>query len=228
MREIHLANQRPLALAGNGAGAPWHPAFFGIVMPMPSLKFLLFSICAVQIAAVSAAEITELQLESAERTAIETAACRTRHGVSLERVMGRIYGKGSQAAAVAEAHCAASGSANGSPSHYVVQCARSNGVWDCQGEWNEITVPIQSAQPVAVRVEGEMTPAQATKVVQKIAAAGRFQGYELHKALASPCYVTQMKGREFIDVRCEGWHIIVSTWCPQDTECPRLLSIAKD
>jgi hypothetical protein len=38
-----------------------------------------------------------------------------------------------------------------------------------------------------------------------------------------------MPDREFIDVKCEGWHMIVSTWCPQSpADCPRLLSIDKD
>ncbi|MFL6619531.1 MAG: hypothetical protein ACJ8MH_13060 [Povalibacter sp.] len=175
----------------------------------------------------AAAEIHPLQLTGPERGALETSACTSRHQVALERAEGQVYGKGSNAAAVAEVHCASHAALNGSPLHYVVQCARSKENWECQGEWIEVPVAIQSNQ-VAVRVEGEMKPAEAASVVSKIAGYGRFQGYVLRDALASPCYVNRAKDREFIDVKCQGWHMIVSNWCPQQpAECPRLISIDK-
>lgn len=174
-----------------------------------------------------AAEIGALQFTNAELATLETQACRKPHDVALQRAEGRAYGKGANSPASAEVHCASHATLNDTPMHYVAQCAREKGVWECQGEWTEMALAMESRE-VAVRVEQEVKPAQAIAIIRKIANSGRFQGYVLRDTLVSPCYVTQPKEREFIDVKCEGWHMIVSTWCPQQpAECPRLLSIDK-
>jgi hypothetical protein len=174
-----------------------------------------------------AAQIGALQFTSGELATLEEQACRKPHDVGLQRAEGRVYGKGANSPAVAEVHCAPHAMLSDMPMHYVAQCAREKGVWECQGEWTEIAVALQPRE-VATRVEQEVKPAQAVNIIRKIASSGRFQGYVLRDALVSPCYVTQTKNREFIDVKCEGWHMIVSTWCPQQpSDCPRLLSIDK-
>ena len=191
------------------------------------LSIHIFAIVSMLPALVRAAETHESDLPVSERAKLETIACRDPHQVALDRVSTRFYGKGLQAPAAAEVHCASHAAPDGMQVHYVVQCSRSEGAWGCQGEWIEFPVQIESKQ-VATRVEEAIKPAQAAAIVRKIAGYGRFQGYVLKDALAAPCYVTQTKAREFIDVKCEGWHMIVSTWCPQEPkECPRLLSIDK-
>ena len=180
---------------------------------------LLFS------AAAQSAEITPLQLDQAQRAAIEMAACRDRHDLGVEKIEGRVYGQGENASAVAEVHCISHGVFIDNPMHYVVQCTREQRQWLCQGEWTEIIVAAQS-DPITVRVEGEIPLGVSYLTINKLAGSGSFQGYPLREALASPCYVHKGTTKEFIDVRCEGWHIIVSLWCPQD-DCPRVFSIDK-
>ncbi|HEY5809973.1 MAG TPA: hypothetical protein VIT67_18510 [Povalibacter sp.] len=172
---------------------------------------------------IAAADIQPLQLDDAERSTLEGVACRSRHDTGLEKIDGRVYGRGANAAAAAEVHCAAHETFRNTPVHFVVPCARESGNWQCQGELRQFRV---SAGPeeVEVRVEGEISLIQAHGVVQKLANGGTFQGYPLRKALVSPCYVHQGAAQEFIDVKCQGWHIIVSTWCPQ-SDCPRVFSI---
>jgi hypothetical protein len=174
---------------------------------------------------LSAAEVRSLQLSPKERAQLEAAACRSRHDVQVDRIDARSYGAGANAPAVAEVHCASHGESGGQPMHFVVQCARERQQWQCQGEWNELAVVLDT-KSIAVRIEGKLSAADAVKTIRKIAASGKFQGYVLRDALVPPCYIQQQPGQEFIDVRCEGWHLIVSTWCPQG-DCPRLISIDK-
>lgn len=176
-------------------------------------------------AGATAADIQPLQLKAVERSTLEHLACQEPHGVSLQTLDGHTYGRGASVPAVAEVHCAAHGLFKGNPVHYVVQCSRERSEWRCQGEWNEILVGVDAEQ-IAVRVEGKTPLALSYQVVEKIAHGGRFQGYPLRKALVPPCYVSRGRAQEFIDVKCEGWHIIVSTWCPQ-SDCPRVLSMSK-
>lgn len=166
-----------------------------------------------------------LALSATERGAIELAACRSRHDVAVERIEAQAYGAGSRAAAVAEVHCASHATFQGAPVHYVVQCFREAGRWDCQNQWTELAVKA-AASTVAVRVEGEISLAQSVQIVQAIGKGGMFQGYPLAKTLVSPCYVHRGQAQEFIDVKCQGWHIIMSTWCPQ-SQCPRVFSLTR-
>jgi len=176
-------------------------------------------------AGVMSAETHPLQLKMSERSTVERLACQEPHGLTMQTLDGHTYGRGVSVPAVAEVHCAAHDMFKGSPVHYVVQCAREHSEWSCQGEWNEILVDVGDER-IPVRVEGKTSLALSYEVVQKVANGGRFQGYPLRKALVPPCYVNRGAAQEFIDVKCEGWHIIVSTWCPQ-SECPRVLSMSK-
>lgn len=171
------------------------------------------------------ANIQPLQLGQAERTRIETAACRDPHQVAAARIDAQAYGTGAAAAAVAEVHCASHARFLDSPVHYVVQCFRESGQWDCPNEWSEVAVSMGD-ETVAVRVEGDISLSQSSQLVHAIADGGMFQGYPLRKALVSPCYVHRGQAKEFIDVRCQGWHIVMSTWCPQ-SQCPRVFSLTR-
>lgn len=171
------------------------------------------------------AEILPLQLTQQERSEVEQMACQVRHGVASGKIDGRAYGRGTSASAVAEVSCAPHGQFAGYPLRHVVECSREQGKWDCPSEWQEILVATAS-DPIAVRVEGATTLVQAHRIIRTIAGAGMFQGYPLPKTLVPPCYVHQGKTQEFIDVKCRGWHVIVSTWCPQ-SDCPRVISMAK-
>jgi hypothetical protein len=171
------------------------------------------------------AEPQPLQLTEAESSELADIACQERHGVGIEKIDGQSYGRGVQASANAEVHCASHGQLKGSPMHYVAQCFREQGRWRCQSEWNEMIVAAGGAEPIIMRAEGKMLPQQAHDAVLKIATAGEFQGQKLREVMASPCYVH--RGRdEFIDIKCRGWHITASLWCPQ-TECPRVISLTK-
>ena len=94
-----------------------------------------------------------------------------------------------------------------------------------QGEWNEILVKVDDGE-VPVRVEGRIPVGVSYQTISKIASSGTFQGYPLRKALAPPCYLNRGSAQEFVDVKCEGWHIVVSMWCPQ-SDCPRVFSMTK-
>lgn len=171
------------------------------------------------------AEIAPTQIAAGERASLEDQACRSRHDVGVEKIDARTYGSGAKASAAAEVHCASHGVFMGNPMHYVVQCSRAGGRWECQGEWNEILVKVDADQ-IPVRIEGEIPVGVSYQTIQKIASSGTFQGYSLRKALAPPCYVNKGSAQEFIDVKCEGWHIVVSMWCPQ-SDCPRVFSLTK-
>jgi len=172
-----------------------------------------------------AAETHPLQLKTSERATVERLACQDPHGLAMQTLDGHTYGRGDSVPAVAEVHCAPHGMFKGNPVHYMVQCAREQSEWSCHGEWNEIVVEAGEDR-IPVRVEGKTSLALSYQVVQTVANGGRFQGYPLRKTLVPPCYVNRGAAQEFIDVKCEGWHIIVSTWCPQ-TECPRVLSMSR-
>lgn len=189
-------------------------------------RFLLIAVLPTLFSAgAMSAEVRPLQLAASERSTVERLACQDPHGLGIQQIDGHAYGRGARAPAVAEVHCAPHGTFQGSPIHYVTQCAREQGQWSCQGQWSEILVGVGSDR-IPVRVEGKTPLTLSRQVVQKIASGGMFQGYPLRKALAPPCYVHRGATQEFIDVKCEGWHIIVSTWCPQ-SECPRILSMSK-
>lgn len=200
-------------------GPGWYPA------GMQNRHISLAACLALIATTVTAAEILPLAPTQAERSTLESAACRSRHDTGLEKIDGRAYGRGVNAAAVAEVHCVSNETFRSTPVRFVVPCSREGGTWQCQGDWRQFAVTAGTEQ-VDVRVEGRISLAQAYDVIQKLAHGGTFQGYPLHKALASPCYVHRGAAQEFIDVKCSGWHIIVSTWCPQ-SECPRVLSIDK-
>ncbi len=168
------------------------------------------------------ADTAALQLDATQRTTLEQLACRSRHDVGVDAIDARTY-RGDHVSA--EVRCSTHGVFMGSPMHYIVQCARSRGVWDCQGEWNEILVKVDDGE-VPVRVEGEIPVGVSYQTIQKIAASGTFQGYPLRKTLVPPCYLNKGSAQEFIDVKCEGWHIVVSMWCPQ-SDCPRVFSMTK-
>ncbi len=191
-----------------------HPLLVLIAVPMT-----LFS------AGAGSADIHPLQLKASERARVERLACQDPHGLTMQALDGHTYGRGASVPAIAEVHCAAHDMFEGNPVHYLVQCAREQGEWSCHGQWNEILVGV-GAERIPVRVEGKTPLALSYQVVQKVAGGGLFQGYPLRKALVPPCYVNRGAAQEFIDVKCEGWHIIVSTWCPQ-SECPRVLSMTK-
>jgi hypothetical protein len=170
------------------------------------------------------AEQEPLKLTEAESADLADIACQSRHGVGIDRIDGQAYGRGAQASANAEVRCASHGQLKDGPMHYVAQCFREQGRWRCQGEWNEMLVAA-GVEPIVVRAEGKMLPQQAHDAVLKIARSGEFQGQQLREVMASPCYVH--RGRdEFIDIKCRGWHITASLWCPQ-TECPRVISLTK-
>lgn len=171
------------------------------------------------------AQTVPAQITAAERTTLEEQACRSRHDVGVGTIDARAYGAGEGAPAVAEVHCASHGVFMGNPMHYVVQCSRERGRWGCQGEWNEILVNVDAEQ-IPVRIEGEIPVGVSYQTIQKIASSGTFQGYSLRKVLVPPCYLNKGSAQEFIDVKCEGWHIVVSMWCPQ-SDCPRVFSMTK-
>lgn len=177
------------------------------------------------VALLFAASATHAQapLDAAGRSALEEQACTSRHGTKLDSVDVRSYRDATHA--TAEVRCASHGVYQGKPMHYIVQCSRAQGRWTCEGEWNEIIVPLGDEQ-LPVRIEGEIPVGVSYMTIQKIASGGTFQGYPLRKSLVAPCYLNKGSAKEFIDVKCEGWHIVVSTWCPQE-ECPRVFSLTK-
>lgn len=177
------------------------------------------------VATAARADVYPLELSGDQRQQIERISCASRHSLSVARVEGHNYGRGTSAAATAEVHCVPHGLFRGSPVHYITQCSREHGSWSCQGEWTAITVSVGD-EAIETRIEGDISAEQAYDVIQKIAHAGMFQGYSLRKALASPCYVHEGTERELIDVKCRGWYIIVSTWCPQ-SDCPRVFSLTR-
>jgi hypothetical protein len=168
------------------------------------------------------ADAVELPLVATERAALEELACRGRHDVGVDTIDARAY-RGDHASA--EVRCSTHGVFMGAPMHYIVQCARARGQWECHGEWNEILVKVDDGQ-VPVRVEGDIPLGVSYQIISTIAASGTFQGYPLRKALAPPCYLNRGSAQEFVDVKCEGWHIVVSMWCPQ-SDCPRVFSMTK-
>lgn len=174
-------------------------------------------------ALAAGADTAGLQLGETEQAILEQLACRSRHEVALESIDARAYRRGDHASA--EIRCSTHGVFMGSPMHYVVQCARSLGQWQCQGEWNEILVKLDDGE-LPVRVEGEIPVGVSYQTISKIASSGTFQGYPLRKALAPPCYLNRGSTQEFVDVKCDGWHIVVSMWCPQ-SDCPRVFSMTK-
>lgn len=173
-----------------------------------------------------AAESSGIQLSAADHQALQTVACQQPHGVDIHAVQAQAYGSGAQALVSAEVWCMAHARFNGEQVHYVAQCTRGNSDWNCQGHWQQLQVQT-GAELLPVRVEGDLLLMRASQSVRAIANAGTFQGRSLPAVLAPPCYVHQGNGREFIDVKCSGWHIIVSTWCPQDDICPRVMSLSK-
>lgn len=181
--------------------------------------------CTVLCCGVAAADTYPLAITDAQRHQVEQISCRSRHALSVASIEGRRYGRGENAAATAEVHCVPHGMYRGRPIHYITQCSREHGQWSCQGEWTAITVDMDGA-PIEARIEGQIAFEQADGIIRKIAHSGMFQGYPLRKVLVSPCYVHQGSERELIDVKCDGWHVIVSTWCPQ-SDCPRIFSLTK-
>ena len=173
----------------------------------------------------TAAQTFPLQLTELDRSTLERMACQAPHGVPAENIDGHAYGRGANADAIVEVHCASHGMFAGKPVHYVLQCSRDQGKWGCENEWSEILVTAGS-EAIPVRVEGKTPLPEANRTIQAIVNGGEFQGQPLRKALEPPCYVNQRKSEEFLDVKCQSWHIIVSTWCPQ-TMCPRVLSMTK-
>lgn len=192
---------------------------------MQCRPLLVATVLMLMSAGAQPADIFPLQLQEPERTEVERLACLSRHDIAAAKIAGRTYGRGATASAVAEVGCIPHGQFAGYPLRYVVECSREQGRWDCPSEWQEILVAT-GADPIAVRVEGTTSLTQAQRTIRSIANGGMFQGYPLSKTLVPPCYVHQGKTQEFIDVKCQGWHIIVTTWCPQ-SECPRVLSMTK-
>ncbi|HMN47359.1 MAG TPA: hypothetical protein PKE27_22480 [Povalibacter sp.] len=168
------------------------------------------------------ADATSFQLPAAESATVEKLACRSRHDVGVETIDARAY-RGDHVSA--EVRCSSHGVFMGSPMHYIVQCARSLGQWDCHGEWNEILVKVDEGE-IPVRVEGQIPLGVSYQTIHGIASSGNFQGYPLREALAPPCYLNRGSAQEFVDVKCDGWHIVVSMWCPQ-SDCPRVFSMTK-
>ena len=214
---LHFAPQLPFIRASG------HACYAAAMKPL--LPLILTAFIASFAAPARSAEVHPLQFTLAERSELEAKACQSRHGTKLQTLEGRRYGTAANAAAVAEVHCAPGEMFRNAPVHFVVQCEREKGVWTCQGEWREFSMRA-GTQFIQARVEGEISLAQSFEVIQKIAAGGTFQGYPLQKSLVSPCYVHKGAAQEFIDVKCRGWYIVVSTWCPQG-ECPRVFSITR-
>ncbi|HEY6641411.1 hypothetical protein [Povalibacter sp.] len=176
------------------------------------------------LACAAGAQATAPQISAAERATLEELACRSRHDVGVESLQVRTYGTG-QTTASAEVRCSSHGVYQGSPMHHIVQCARIRDAWECQGDWNEILVKV-AGDEIPVRIEGAIPTGVAYLTIQRIANSGTFQGQPLRQALAPPCYLNRGSAQEFIDVKCEGWHIVVSMWCPQ-SDCPRVFSMTK-
>lgn len=167
-----------------------------------------------------------LRLGDTQRAALQAVACEQPHGLRIDTVDAHVYGSGAQRLTSAEVRCAAHARFNSRPVHYVAQCTRGTGDWNCQGHWQQLQLAVGD-EPLPVRVEGDLLLMRASQSIRAIANAGMFQGRYLPDTLMPPCYVHQGKGREFIDVKCSGWHIIVSTWCPQEEQCPRIMSLSR-
>ena len=198
-----------------------HHTFFTRLGFLVGFLVLTWTLCG----GVSAADITPLPVDAATTAQLEKLACRDRHTVGVEHIDGRVYGKNAGATAVAEVRCASHGVYMGNPMHRIVQCSRAQGAWTCQGDWNEITV-VAGTDRIPVRIEGDIPSGVAHQTIHKLATSGSFQGYPLREALVAPCYLHKGEAQEFMDVKCEGWHIVVSMWCPQ-SDCPRVFSINK-
>lgn len=194
---------------------------------MPNLRCLLM-VLGVLLSTLSAgaAAADDLQLSPADHQALQAVACQEPHGLDIHAVQAQAYGTGPQALVSAEVQCVAHARFNTRPVHYVVQCTRSTGDWNCQGHWQQLLVDVGEGL-LSVRVEGELLLMRASQSIRAVANAGSFQGLYLPDTLQPPCYVHQGNGYEFIDVKCSGWHIIVSTWCPQMDVCPRVMSLSK-
>jgi hypothetical protein len=187
------------------------------------LLFLISVAFAPQCFGLSTPITYPIELTKQEVPSLEKLACRVPLGAKADRITAWRYDPKSPDAN-AEVICLPHTDIEGRPVHGVVSCARSGGRWKCEAPQLRQLVSLSTGKLIVQLSEKGVIDAH--DVIVKLAAKGWFKG-AVEVDHIPVCLVQPGPYEELRTVSCEGWRIIVSTWCPQN-DCPRVISWARD
>ncbi|WP_129649607.1 hypothetical protein [Peristeroidobacter agariperforans] len=159
-------------------------------------------------------------LTAAEKAALERLVCKDTHHVPAEGIEAWSYDRAT-ANASADVLCRSHEAIAGKPVRYFARCERKEKSWSCQSGDIEVLVSVGTRE-LAVRWLGGIDRTWGVKVIEKLVADGWFRK-ELDAGESPQCDVGPGSAPEWVDVKCAGWAITVSSWCPQEA-CPRIVS----